>query len=98
LNLRKESLQWFKVVRIASGYMLFLTIFYLIQSLFCLIYIDEKDFKEANKGAQYATELYEYSVTIEKMKILHALSLASLSFFVVLFTRKFKILNDTHYA
>jgi len=78
--------------------MLFLTIFYLIQSLFCLIYIDEDDFKNEMDSAQYATELYEYSIVIERLKILHALSLGSIAFFVVLFTRKFKILNDTHYA
>ena len=42
--------------------------------------------------------MYEYSITMERMKILHAISLGSIAFFVFLFTRKFKILNETHYA
>ena len=62
------------------------------------MYIDLEDFKNELDSAQYAVELYEYSVTMERMKILHALSLASIAGFVFLFTRKFKILNETHYA
>ena len=42
--------------------------------------------------------MYEYSITMERMKIIHALSLGSIAFFVLLFTKKFKILNDSHYA
>ena len=42
--------------------------------------------------------MYEYSLTIEKLKVVHALCLGSVAFYVVLFTRKFKILNESHYA
>lgn len=31
------------------------------------------------------------------MNIVHALTLLTLAFFVILFTRKFKILNEQHY-
>jgi hypothetical protein len=31
------------------------------------------------------------------MKVVHALSLASIGVFLVYFTRKFKVLNESHY-
>ena len=98
LALRKESQQFFKVVRCASGYMFFLTLIYFVQSIICICYLDEKDFRTHMLNAQYGKEIYEYSLLIEKLKIFHALTLGSIAFFVLLFTRKFKILNETHYA
>lgn len=41
--------------------------------------------------------MYGLVSTVCLINIVHALTLLSLSFFVVLFTRKFKILNDSHY-
>ena len=75
-----------------------LTDIYLVQSLICLMWIDEADFQKAFENAQFGTEIYEYSVTMERMKILHAISLSSLAFFVLKATSKFKLLNETHYA
>ena len=78
--------------------MFFLTLVYFVQSLICYVYLDPKEFQEHMNNAQYGIEIYEYSLLIEKLKIVHALSLASVAFFVVLFTRKFKMLNEKHYA
>ena len=98
LALRKESQQFFKVVRCASGYMFFLTLVYFVQSIICIFSLDEKDFRGHMNNAQYGYEIYEYSILIEKLKIFHAITLGSIAFFVLLFTQKFKILNETHYA
>ena len=98
MTLRKESLQFFKVVRWTSGYMFFLTIIYFVQSMICWAYLDPQEFQKHIKNGQYGHEIYEYSLTIEKLKIVHALSLGSVAFFVLLFTRRFKMLNEKHYA
>merc|ERR1719367_2087848 len=37
-------------------------------------------------------------MSIERLKVVHALSLGSVALFVVIFTRKFKVLNEKHYA
>jgi len=63
-----------------------------------MFYLDEDEFHDGFNNRQYSTEIYEYSVTIEKLKVVHALSLGSVAFFVLMSTRRFKILNEKHYA
>ena len=41
--------------------------------------------------------MFEFSKSIEQIKVVHALSLACIGLFLVVFTRKFKVLNKTHY-
>lgn len=41
--------------------------------------------------------MYGLISTVCLINIVHALTLLSMAFFVVLFTRKFKLLNDSHY-
>ena len=59
----------------------------------CIYYIDEDEFKEHVDSGQYGTEIYEYSLLIEKLKVVHALCLGSVAFYVLLFTKKFKMLT-----
>ena len=78
--------------------MFFLTVVYFIQSLICLFCLDEEEFKHHIDNSQYGTEIYEYSLTIERLKIVHALCLGSVALFVLMATRRFKMLNEKHYA
>ena len=78
--------------------MFFLTVVYSVQSLVCWAYLDPKEFQEHISNGQYGIEIYEYSLLIEKLKVVHALSLGSVAFFVLLAARKFKMLNEKHYA
>ena len=78
--------------------MFFLTLVYFVQSVICICYIDASDFSGLFRSAQYSYEVYEYSLLIEKLKVFHALTLASLALFVIMFTQKFRILNEKHYA
>lgn len=41
--------------------------------------------------------MYQYSVDIEKIKAVHALTLISIASYLIHFTRKFKLLNQSHY-
>ena len=78
--------------------MLFLVIIYFIQTLISMSYLEPDDFYSAFKSRQYAQEIYEYSVTIERMKVLHALALGSIAIATLYFTLKFKMLNPKHYC
>ena len=98
VSLRKESMQLLKVVKFTASYMLFLVIVYFIQTLICISYLDPEDFNSAFKSRQYAQEIYEYSVTIERMKVLHAMALGSIAVATLYFTLKFKMLNPKHYC
>lgn len=51
----------------------------------------------AKSENDYGIEMYGLVSTVCLINIVHALTLLTLAFFVVLFTRKFKILNDSHY-
>ena len=63
----------------------------------CLVLIDKEDFQEMFTNPAYADQVYEFSVTIEKMKVVHALTLSAIAIFVVLLTYRFAILNERHY-
>ena len=42
-------------------------------------------------------EVYKYSIEIERMKVVHALSIGSISMATLVMTNRFKMLNDSHY-
>ena len=98
LGLRKESFQLLKVIRITSFYMLVLTIIYFIQAMLCLEWLDVRDFEANYWNQAYADEIYNYSIQFERMKIIHALTLASISLFVTVLTCRYRALNQLHYA
>lgn len=93
LTLRRESSQLLSVIRAASSYMLILTVAYAVQAMFCLKWLDRRDFEANFQSKRYADEVYVYSVEFEEMKIVHALTLATISLFIVLFTFRFRTLN-----
>lgn len=63
----------------------------------CLKWLDVRDFESNFSSKRYADEVYTYSVQFEEMKIVHALTLATISLFIVLFTCRFRTLNQMHY-
>ncbi len=97
LAFRKESQQLLKVIRGTSFYMLILSIVYLIQALLCLEWLDPREFEAELSSKAYADEVYAYSVQFERMKVVHALTLASISMFITLFTCYRRTLNQMHY-
>ena len=97
LGLRKESRQLLKVIRITSVYMLVLTIIYFVQATLCLEWLDPRDFEANYYNKTYADEIYNYSVEFERMKIIHALTLASISLFVTVLACRYRALNQLHY-
>ena len=98
LSLRRESYQLLTLIRAASSYMLLLTVAYAVQAVFCLKWLDIRDFEANLPTKRYADEVYTYSVQFEKMKIVHAATLATISLFVVVFTCRFRTLNQMHYV
>jgi hypothetical protein len=97
LTMRKEARQLIKSIRLASMYLLFLTGIYLVQSVLCLVLIDKEDFQYMFTNSAYADQVYDFSVTIEKMKVVHAMTLSAIAIFVLLLTYRFAILNERHY-
>lgn len=97
LALRKESGQLLKVIRWTSFYMLLLTLVYFGQAMLCLEWLDPRDFEANYWNKTYARQIYSYSLQFEKMKVVHALTLASISFFVTLFSCRYRTLTQLHY-
>ena len=98
LNLRKETKQLLKVVRFGGLYLVLLTLFYLFQSCYSLWRIRFEDFHVSYVSAAYSSELYGLTVAIERVKVVHALTLLSLALFIIKVTGRFKILNFSHYV
>ena len=65
--------------------------------MICLEQLDPRDFEASFDSKRYADEVYTYSVEFEKMKIVHALTLATISAFILVFTCRFRTLNQMHY-
>lgn len=97
LALRKESKQLLNVIRLTSFYMLLLSLIYFVQALFCLEWLDPREFEASLANKAYADEVYSYSVQFERMKVVHALTLASISAFITMFTCYRRTLNQMHY-
>ncbi len=74
-----------------------LSIIYLFQTIICFGTLSEESFTGYFSNYKYALELHSFVSNTMLMNIFHALTLLSLAFFIVLFTRKFKILNEKHY-
>ena len=85
------------MVKASSIYFIILAIVYLIQSLVCLFHLSADDFLD-NFNRQYAMEVYDYSLQIERMKVIHALSIGLISVATLVMTSRFKMLNDSHYC
>ena len=85
------------MVKISAIYFIVLAILYLVQSLVCLYQLSADDFLD-QFTKQYAIEVYEYSIQIERMKVVHALSIGSIAVATLIMTRKFKMLNGSHYC
>jgi hypothetical protein len=64
----------------------------------CLRGLDPRDFEATLDSKRYADEIYTYSVEFERMKIVHALTLATISAFILVFTCRFRTLNQMHYV
>ena len=56
-----------------------------------------KDWVGKEGNGDYHIELYSLVSEVCLINVIHALTLISLSFYIVLLTRKFKILNESHY-
>lgn len=78
-------------------YFMLLCIVYMIQTVICFGFLSESAFTNYFSNRDYALELYSFVSSIMVMNIVHALTLLSLGLFIVLFTRRFKILNEKHY-
>ena len=85
------------LIKCCGYYMLVLTLVYLCQTIYQLNHLTPKDFIGMFQSHIYDMEVFLYSQKIEYMKVVHALSLASIGAFLVYFTRKFKVLNESHY-
>jgi len=98
MSLRKETQQ---LLRLTSGcglYFMFISIVYLAFATWCYTSLDEQDFvHRSSQDAAYGLEIFTLVASICRINIVHALTLLSLAFFLVFFTRKFKILNESHY-
>lgn len=95
--LMKESKQMLKLIKFCGYYLLTLTLIYLSMTIYQLRRLNANDFIGMFQSHIYDMEVYYYSLKIEWMKVVHALCLASIGVFLVLFTRKFKVLNESHY-
>ena len=79
-------------------YLLMLTLIYFIQTIYCIHNLHFIDFAKTFPNARYAEEMYYYSLAIEKMKIVHAISLFIISFFLVRMTAKYHLITERHYT
>ena len=78
--------------------MLLLTVIYFVQASVCLEWLDPRDFEANYWNKTYATEIYNYSVEFERMKIVHAITLGCISLFVTVLTCRYRALNQMHYV
>ena len=86
-----------RLVTCLGYYMVILTVIYLLQTIVCYSMLKLEDFEEEFERKDYAKDVYEYSIDIELMKIVHAITLVCVSLFLILFTNRFKMLNENHY-
>ena len=97
LVIRKQQMQLMKVIKYICFYMGLLSCVYLFQSLFCLIYLDKNDYLDNYFHEDYANELYEYSIQIEYMKTVHAISLCAVCTLELFYFLKHRIVTRSHY-
>ena len=86
-----------RLVSCLGYYMVSLSVIYLLQTILCYNMVRLADFEEEFERLDYAKEVYEYSIDIELMKIVHAITLVCVATFLILFTNRFKMLNENHY-
>ena len=74
-----------------------LSIVYLLQAVYCYAKLDREKIADRFSNEDYVDELFNFVSTVCLINIVHALTLISLAVFVVILTRRFKILNEKHY-
>jgi len=97
IYLRKETQQLLRLINTCGIYFMVLCVVYLFQTSVCYSQLDEEVFNTWTKNEHYGYEMFNLVSTVCLINIVHALTLLSMAFFVVLFTRKFKLLNNSHY-
>ena len=82
-----------------SRYLLALTGVYFIHTIYCWANIKLEDFEVGyyDEALTEKDELYEYSLDIERMKVVHAFSLLGLSIYIVLVSASYRVLTIRHY-
>ena len=76
-----------------------LSVIYLIQTTVCYTLLDPGVFVDwASSNSDYGHEMYSLVKNVCLINIVHALTLFSIALFIVIFTRKFKVLNQSHYC
>ena len=98
LKLRREARQILKLTRWFSFYFMVLSCMYLFSAIVCYNHLSQAEFDRYFSNKAYAAEMYGMVSTIGLVNIIHALTLISLAAFMIVFTRKFKILNEMHYV
>lgn len=86
-----------KLTRTCSLYFMVLSLVYLLQAFYCYVKLDREKIAERHSNEDYGDELFNFVSTVCLINIVHALTLISLAVFVVILTRRFKILNEKHY-
>ena len=86
-----------KLTQTCSLYFMVLSLVYLLQAFYCYAKLDRENIAERYSNEDYGDELFSFVSTVCLINIVHALTLISLAVFVVILTRRFKILNEKHY-
>jgi len=81
--MRKSVAQLVKLIRCLGWYLLVITFFYLFQTIVCLCYISINDFTPMFTSVDYAIEIFDFSVIIDKMKIVHAVFFLVISLLLI---------------
>ena len=88
-----------KLVNGCGIYFMILAVVYLTQTTVCYSMLDPAVFVEwARSSSEYGTEMYGLVKNVCLINIVHALTLFSVALFIVMFTRRFKVLNKSHYC
>ena len=86
-----------RLTRCCALYFMVLALVYVFQTVVSYAFLNPKSFEGYISNEHYRAEAYSFVESICIMNIVHGLTLLSLAFFVILSTRKFKILNESHY-
>lgn len=98
LKLRRETQQLLRLIRCCVLYFLVLTLVYLFQTIVCYSMLDEDRIERQFSNPTYGMEILRFVREICIMNIVHSLTLMSLGVFMLLATRRFKVLNRSHYV
>ena len=94
---RRSAQQLMRVIRCVGWYLFVMTALYTCQTFYCLSAISPDDFRQGFASEEYAQEIYDYSLDIEWMKMVHSSMLLMLSVFLVKTTSANRLLTQSHY-